>query len=155
MAESDGQRTRSRVALLLGVALAGGAGWIVDVTTLWVLAVHLRVPTPVAAGIAYLTSAVVNFLLNRRVFQAQGGRTARQTKRYVLLVGLNVLIVAALVPLFAHLLRPALAGANLRLLAAKIVTTAILLPFNAVVYHRWVFAGTPAESRPDVADRAA
>lgn len=112
----------------------------VDTTLLWVLAVHLGVPTPLAAGIAFLASAVVTFVLNRLVFRAQDGRTGQQGVRFALLVGLNALIIAALVPLWVHVLHAVLSGTNLRLLVAKIVTTALVLPFNAFMYHRWVFA---------------
>ena len=55
--------------------------------------------------------------------------------------------VSALVPILAHLaghvLHSVTHSPGIRLVAAKLVTTAALLPLNAVAYHRWVFVAPP------------
>lgn len=133
---------RSWLGLLAGVAVAGGAGWVVDTTLLWVLDTRFGVPSAVAAAIGFLAAGVVNFFVNRVVFRGRSGDRA-QLLRYVILFLVNLAIVSTAVPLISHALTGLISQNGLRLIAAKIVTTGALLPVNAVAYHRWVFVVPP------------
>ena len=86
----------------------------------------------------------MNFLINRVVFH--GGREPNrgQLCRYLVLFLLNLIVVSVVVPLLAHAFTSAIAREGIRLVAAKLLTTAALLPLNALAYHRWVFL-TPAD----------
>jgi putative flippase GtrA len=94
-------RRAALIRRLPGVAGAGGAAWIVDVTILWVGHVVLGVATPLAAAAGFLASGVVNYTLNRRVFAATDHRRLR---RYLVLFGANLVIVSVAVPLLASAL---------------------------------------------------
>jgi putative flippase GtrA len=142
---SSVDKRRSWGVLLAGVAVAGGVGWLVDTTLLWLLDTQLGVPTPLAAALGFLAAGVVNFVLNRLVFRARG-RTRNQSLRYVLLFLVNLVVVATVVPLLSHLLDSTIARDGVRIVVAKLLTTAALLPFNTMAYHHWVFAA-PRETQ--------
>jgi putative flippase GtrA len=125
--------------MLAGVAFAGGVGWLVDTTLLWLLDTQLGVPTPLAAARGFIAAGVVNFALNRLVFRARG-RARNQSFRYVLLFLVNLVLVSTVVPLLAHLLDTVIVRDGVRIIIAKLFTTAALLPVNTVAYHHWVFA---------------
>lgn len=125
---------------LAGVVLAGGAGLVVDVVLLWVLAVEAGVPRGAAAAISFTASGVVNFALNRVVFRGQGGGIGRHSRRFLVLFLNNLVVTTLLVPLLAHGLDDLVAPES-ALLLAKAVTVLALLVVNAVLYRTWVFTG--------------
>jgi putative flippase GtrA len=125
---------------LLGVALAGGAGLLVDVSVLWILAVELDVPRAAAAATSYTVSGVVVFLLNRSVFGARGGDVARHGRRFLALFAFNLVVTTLLVPLLAGGFDGALSP-DASLLLAKAITVLGLLLGNTVLYRTWVFTG--------------
>ena len=141
-------RPRSWVLLTAGTVAAGAIGWALDVALLWTLAVGLGVPTPIAAACGLTASAGANFLANRVVHGGSDAQRRRELARYAALFGLNLVVVAASVPILADLLSPVLADRGLELLGAKVVVTAVLLLFNAYAYHRWVFRHTPLMTDP-------
>ena len=131
--------TRPRAGQLLGVVLAGGLGWVVDVSLLWLLHEVLGVAVPPAAAVGFTASALVNFAVNRLVFGATRRAVPGQLVRYGVLFAGNLLAVSLLVGPLARLVGPALGGGGAGLLAAKVVLTLVLLPVNATAYRRWVF----------------
>lgn len=138
MPAAEPDRARA-VRPLLGVALAGGVGWAVDVSLLWVLHELAGVATPVAAAVGFTASALVNFALNRVVFAATRRAAPGQMLRYGVLFAANLAVVSLLVGPVAAVVGPALGGAGTGLVAAKVVLTLLLLPVNAAAYRHWVF----------------
>ncbi len=130
---------RPWLRLLAGVALAGGIGWVVDTALLWLLATRAGVPAAVAAAIGFTASGVCNLAVNSRVFGGRGAPTRAQTFRFVTLFAVNLAVVSVLVPVLADALESQLASEGVRLIVAKLLATAALLPVNALTYHRWVF----------------
>lgn len=144
-------RTRSRRWLrqLAGVALAGGLGWLVDMLILWLLAARLGAPTSISAVVGFVSSAVVNFWINNSVFRGRGSRPrSTHASRYVVLLALNTLAVAVLVPVLEQVLDSVVVNLDLLLLGAKVLTTAVLLPFNFLAYRHWVFVAPPDRTGP-------
>lgn len=132
-------RTTAVLRRLPGVAGAGLAGWLVDVSVLWVGHTALGVPVPIAAAAGFLAAGVVNYALNRRVFTAAGSAGGGRLRRYGLLFAANLAVVSVAVPLLADLVHTRLPAVPAALVAAKIAVTALLLPVNTVVYGAWVF----------------
>jgi putative flippase GtrA len=124
---------------LSGVAGAGLAGWLVDVAVLWLGHEVVGLPAAAAAAAGFLASGLVNFLLNRIVFSGGSGRTPGQAWRYVVLFGLNLVVVTLMVPLLADLLGSAAPAVPAPLIAAKVAVTGLLLPLNTWAYGAWVF----------------
>ncbi len=129
--------------MILGVAMAGGVGWLIDAAILWLLAARLGVPTGIAAVIAFVTSGAANFVLNRSVFGARRtGQMHAHAIRYSVIFAINVLAVGWLVPFLARQAVVLPVSSDMRLLGAKAATTGILLPLNALAYRFWVFRST-------------
>lgn len=132
-------RTTAVLRRLPGVAGAGLAGWLVDVSVLWVGHTALGVPVPIAAAAGFLAAGVVNYALNRRVFTAAGSAGDGRLRRYGLLFAANLAVVSVAVPLLADVVHTHLRAVPAALVAAKIAVTGLLLPVNTVVYGAWVF----------------
>lgn len=124
---------------LSGVAVAGGAGWLVDVSVLWLAHEVAGLPVGAAAALGFVSSGVVNFALNRLVFAGRGRPGGGQVGRYLVLFLANLAVVSTLVPALAAAWGQLLAGSGLGVVLAKVVVTAVLLPLNSFCYHRWVF----------------
>lgn len=132
---------------LPGVAAAGLAGWLVDVTVLWVGHTAFGIATPVAAAAGFIASGVVNYTVNRLVFTVRGTPGGRRLRRYGVLFAANLVVVSVAVPLLAAGFHAAVPGLPAALIAAKVLVTALLLPVNTLVYGAWVFtasSGAPA-----------
>jgi len=125
---------------IVGVGVAGGAGWVVDATLLWVLDTLFGIPTSIAAATGFLASGAVNFLINRLVFRPDGVARRVQGAKYLALFLINLLIVSAAVPLLAGMLAEMAGPPGTNLIVAKIITTAALLIPNTFMYRHWVFA---------------
>ncbi|WP_194846518.1 GtrA family protein [Mumia zhuanghuii] len=144
--------------LLAGVLAAGGLGWIVDTAFLWGLHRGLGVSLVVAAAVSFLAGGAVNFLVNRIVFcGTDSASDVSEVGRYAVLFAANTAVVSVLVPWFSWLAEHVVPG-GLALLGGKVAVTLLLLPFNALAYHRWVFEaeapGTRHPARPEaVADQ--
>jgi len=130
---------RSTGFALSWVALAGVIGWLCDVTVLWVLSELLHVPTALAAASGFVVAGVVNFLVNRQGFSDPDGSVGPQAARYLVLFVANLVVVTVMVPVLAVALGSLVAQSGARLVLAKLLVTACLLPVNAFFYQRWVF----------------
>lgn len=127
---------------LPGVAGAGLAGWLVDVTVLWVAHAVFAVPSPAAAAAGFIASGIVNYTVNRLVFTERGSPGGRRLRRYAVLFAANLVAVSVAVPLLADGLHTAVPALPAALIAAKVVVTAALLPVNTVIYGAWVFTAS-------------
>lgn len=142
MAAGGGRRWRRQ---LMGVAVAGVAGWVVDFAVLWLLSARLDVPVAAGAAAGFLAAGVVNFLVNRMVFEGRTSGLSGQSVRYVMLfvanLGVTSVAVSGLATAWGHHLEDGWA-----LLAAKALVTLTLLPVNTLAYRHWVFAASGAVS---------
>ncbi len=105
----------------------------VDVALLVVLVEGLAVPVSLATAVAFGTSVVVNFGLNRLLVHG-GGSTdlAGHVRRYLLLLGANGVLTVIVVS--------AAEQAGLPYLPVKLGVVAASTCWNFVLYRRWVFA---------------
>jgi putative flippase GtrA len=126
------QRRSGRAALvqylLIGVLTVG-----VDVGLLVLLRDVLTLPISLAAALAFGTSVVVNFALNRLLHAgASPGELAGHLVRYGLLLSANLLLTV--------LVLTAAERAGLPYLPVKLGIVASMTCWNFVLYRRWVFA---------------
>ena len=105
--------------------LVGGVSLAVDVALLVVL--HSPLGVPAATVIAFASSVVVNFLLNRAV-HLQGAAHQRHLLRYGLLLGVNAVVTLAVV-----------SAGHRWYLEAKLLAVALTTSWNFPLYRRWVF----------------
>lgn len=129
------------------MAGAGLAGWLVDVTVLWVGHTVFGIATPIAAAVGFIVSGLVNYTVNQLVFTVRGTPGGRRLRRYGVLFAANLVVVSVTVPLIADGFHAAVPTLPAALVAAKILVTALLLPVNTLVYGAWVFTasgGAPA-----------
>lgn len=134
--------------MLAGVMVAGGVGWAVDTTLLWLLHTRMGIPTALAAAIGFTASGIVNFSINRIVFHAQAASGRTQVIRFGATFAVNLALVSTLVPLLAHAF-PSTMSDGVRVVLAKLLTTAALLPMNVIAYRRWVFLVDEPRALPD------
>jgi putative flippase GtrA len=124
--------------------LAGGLSFIADAGCLWALHGLLHLWLPAATALAYGAAFVVNFGLNRRwAFAGQGsggGRMGRQLRRYLLLVGANLVLTVAGVQ--------GLTWLGLPYLGSKVITAAVLAVLNYVASRYWIFLRAPEKAVP-------
>ena len=105
--------------------VVGGVSLALDLLLL--VALHGPLGVPAATAVAFASSVVVNFLLNRAV-HLQGRARGRQVVRYGLLLGVNAAVTLAIV------------GAGHRFyLEAKLLAVAVTTSWNYPLYRRWVF----------------
>jgi putative flippase GtrA len=119
--------------------VVGGLSVVVDVGLLILLHESFAVPIGIATTVAFSTSLVVNFLLNRTAMSSWGSRGLTQhALRYASLVVLNYVITLVVVTTVAHV--------STRYLVAKLAVVAGSTSWNFLLYRHWVF--TPPRSRP-------
>ena len=106
--------------------LIGGASLLVDVALLALL--HQVMPLPLATLLAFGSSVVVNFSLNRSL-HLEGRKSHRQLVRYGALLGVNAGVTLAIVT-----------SGHRWYLEAKLVAVGITTCWNFPLYRRWVFA---------------
>ena len=113
--------------------VTGGVTAAVDLGALAWLHGGLHLPVAASTALAYACAFAVNFSLSRRWAFAAGrsGRARRQVARYLLLVGVNLVLTVAIVS--------GLTAAGLYYLAAKLVAIAVLAVGNFFTYRHWVF----------------
>ena len=125
-------------APLIGFLASSFAGFLIDAAALFTL-VALGTPLLVAVIAARIISALANFSVNRLMMRDGAARPSpgNSLMRYATLaVGIlaaNAALLEALMTLGAHLV------------AAKVLTEAVLIPVSFAVQRRWVFlpARTP------------
>lgn len=119
-------------APLLGFLAASLAGFATDTLALLVY-VGLGLHVVAAVVAARVTSALLNFALNRWMMQDGAARpsTRNSLVRYAMLAGGILLVNASLME--------ALTWLGLALLVAKVLVEAALIPVSFAVQRRWVF----------------
>ncbi len=125
-------------APLIGFLASSFAGFLIDAAALFTL-VALGTPLLVAVIAARIISALANFSVNRLMMRDGAARPSpgNSLMRYATLaVGILAANAALLEALMTH-------GAHL--VAAKVLTEAVLIPVSFAVQRRWVFlpARTP------------
>jgi putative flippase GtrA len=124
---------------LLCYLVVGGLSVVVDVGLLVLLRESFGVPIGIATTVAFSTSLVVNFLLNRTAMSSWGSRGLTQhALRYASLVMANYVITLVVVTTAAHV--------SALYLVAKLAVVAASTSWNFLLYRHWVF--TPPRSRP-------
>jgi putative flippase GtrA len=132
-----GQRTTIRS--LFSFAVVGGLGLTFDVCLLWLLTASTNLPKAGAVTIAFASTYVLNFFLNRRFsFAAESGSIGPQLARFLPQVGLDYVLTLGAVEV--------LTGAGLALVPARIVAGGTNATVNYVLYRWWTFrrTGQPA-----------
>lgn len=134
---SEGLRTRL-AAVASGHAfrylLVGGLSFVIDLGLLVLLHEVFFVDLLVATPIAFLTSLLFNFVLQRFfTFKATNSHRASIAK-YVLLVVFNTVATDVIVTAFEH----TAAGYQI----GKVVSTALMTVWNFFLYKYWIFKGT-------------
>lgn len=113
--------------------IVGGLSFVIDLGLLIVLHEAIGVAIWIATPVAFLTSLVFNFLLQRGfAFRATNAVPVSAVK-YGLLVLFNVLATDVIVYLFA--------GTELTYATGKVVSTAVTMVWNFFIYKYWIFAG--------------
>lgn len=136
MPQSPATGRRSLVAILdnsylLKFLLVGGLSFAIDLALLVVLHEVFGVGLWLATPIAFLTSLIFNFLLQRIfTFKATNRRHASFI-RYAILVVFNTLATDLIVNTFANL--------DLTYTAGKVVATALTMVWNFYLYKFWIF----------------
>ena len=118
--------------------VVGVLSFVVDLGALVLLHGGLKIPLPVATGLAYAFAFVVNFGLNRIWAFEANGAVARQLRRYLYLCAVNLGLSVVFVP--------AIAWAGLPYVWAKSITAAGIAVANYFVSRRWIFVSQPVSS---------
>lgn len=124
--------------------IVGGLSFAIDLGMLMLLHEVFGVELWVATPIAFLTSLVFNFMLQRVfTFRAQNGRSVSLFK-YCLLVAFNTIAVDLIVNGAEWL--------GLGYQIGKIVSTAMITAWNFLLYKHWIFrpARRAADDSEDV-----
>lgn len=119
----------------------GGICFAVDVALLWAAHDLLGVPLAVATPLAFLTSFVVTYTLQRVVSFASDSKMVPSVARYTALVVINTIATTAIV----WAVDTIGGGWFVGKVAAVVATTV----WNYFAYRYWVFAG-PTRRSPDV-----
>ncbi|POH58451.1 GtrA family protein [Arthrobacter glacialis] len=127
---------RSLVAILdnsylLKFLLVGGLSFAIDLALLVVLHEVFGVGLWLATPVAFLTSLIFNFLLQRIFTFKATNRSHASFIRYAILVAFNTLATDLIVNTFANL--------ELTYTAGKVVATALTMVWNFYLYKYWIF----------------
>ena len=140
MARSRNSLTRSRASAfwehrVVRFLIVGVLSFALDLGLLMVLHEIAGVALWIATPVAFVTSLVFNFLLQRiYTFKAKNKGHVSAAK-YGLLVVFNILATDAIVLLFAE--------TGLTYAVGKVVSTALTMVWNFFIYKYWIF---PSES---------
>lgn len=116
---------------LLKFLLVGGLSFAIDLALLVVLHEVFGVALWLATPIAFLTSLVFNFLLQRIFTFKATNRGHASFIRYAILVAFNTVATDFIVNTFANL--------DLTYTAGKVVATALTMGWNFYLYKYWIF----------------
>jgi putative flippase GtrA len=102
----EGERSRSQIARqALRYGIVTGAGFVVDLSLLWVLAVALDVPLAPAAAIAVVAAGALNYVLHElwtfRSGAARPSLTARRASKFAAVVVTTALVRSSVIALAA------------------------------------------------------
>lgn len=112
--------------------VVGGFCFAVDFGLLWLLYRGFHVPLAIATPVAFLTSFVVTYTLQRVVSFASDARVIPSAGRYTALVIVNTLATTGIVWLVNR------AGGHWMI--GKVAAVAITTVWNYFIYRYWVFA---------------
>jgi putative flippase GtrA len=112
-------------------AVLGGLGLGFDVCLLWLLVTVTALPEAAAVTLAFATTYVVNFFLNRRFAFAADGPVGAQLLRFAPQIGIDYVLTLTAVE--------ALTGLGLTLLAARILAGGSNAAINYTMYRWWTF----------------
>jgi putative flippase GtrA len=120
--------------------VSGGLTFLVDFGVLGFLHSIAHLDLVLATIAAFVCGFAVNFTLSRHwtFASGKGGDPKRQLRRFLVLVGFNLVSTVVLVAGIAAL------GENY--LIAKVIATALNASCNFFVYRHWVFASSPQNS---------
>lgn len=138
-------------------ALFGALGLAFDVSLLWLLVTTTPLANGVALTVAFVTTYLLNFFLNRRFSFGAKAHLGTQLARFAPQVGVDYVLTVSAVETFTRL--------GIALLAARILAGGTNAAFNYAMYRWWVFqpghsaglsrADVPRVSaRPDAAPQA-
>lgn len=128
---------------LLKFLLVGGLSFAIDLALLVVLHEVFGVALWLATPIAFLTSLVFNFLLQRIFTFKATNRSHASFIRYAILVAFNTVATDFIVNTFANL--------DLTYTAGKVVATALTMGWNFYLYKYWIFRSDP-QPRQETSD---
>jgi putative flippase GtrA len=132
--DGRGWLTRERIAEVVRFCAAGLAVFGLDEGSLILLRSQTHLPLGLDSALAYTLASLVNFVMSRQwVFeQASNGADPRTALiRYVVVIGVGLLITAAAVP--------ALTACGLDYRIAKPIVSLLLGIANYFVFPGWVF----------------
>lgn len=131
-ADANKAATSGSRSELLGFVMIGVLSYVVDAGLLWLLSGPGGVDVRIAATVAFWTSVLINFTLNRWLFhQSAGGGLRRHTARYAILLGINYFVTLAGLS--------AAESAGMNIIIAKTAIAAVISVWNFVLYRVWVF----------------
>jgi putative flippase GtrA len=149
-----GWATRERILEIVRFCAVGLGTFALDEGCLILLRDSTRMPLGIDTAIAYAVAALVNFVASRQwVFEqaSEGARPRVALVRYVVVVGIGLLVTAALVP--------ALQAAGIDYRIGKALASGVVGIGNYFAFPLWVFRGAgdvhAAESGYQAAEGAA
>ena len=111
--------------------IVGGLSFLVDFGLLVLLHQFLGWPVSLATAVAFLSSLVFNFIVQRKFSFDAGHKTHVSMIRYALLVVANTVASVVIV----ELLTPTVLG----YMGGKIISTAAMTVWNYFLYRHWIF----------------
>lgn len=117
--------------------IVGGLSFLVDFGLLVLLHQVLGWTVGVATAIAFLSSLVFNFAVQRKVSFESGHKTHVSMIRYAFLVAANTVASVIVV----ELLTPTALG----YMGGKVISTAAMTVWNYFLYRHWVFGSSPSK----------
>jgi putative flippase GtrA len=132
-------------------ALFGALGLAFDVSLLWLLVTTTPLANAVALTVAFVTTYLLNFFLNRRFSFGAKAHLGTQLARFAPQVGVDYVLTVSAVETFTRL--------GVALLAARILAGGTNAAFNYAMYRWWVFrpghaAGPTRADVPPVSARS-
>lgn len=117
--------------------IVGGLSFLVDFGLLVLLHEVFDWAVGVATAVAFLSSLVFNFAVQRKFSFESSHKTHVSIIRYALLVAANTVASVAVV----ELLTPTVLG----YMGGKVISTAAMTVWNFFLYRHWVFGSSPAK----------
>ena len=112
-------------------ALFGALGLAFDVSLLWLLVTTTPLANAVALTVAFVTTYLLNFFLNRRFSFGAKAHLGTQLARFAPQVGVDYVLTVSAVETFTRL--------GVALLVARILAGGTNAAFNYAMYRWWVF----------------
>lgn len=117
---------------LLSFVVIGGGCTLIQYIILYGLTEFLGVPPVISSSIGYALSAILNYLLNRRLTFNSERKHSESVPRFFAISIAGLIINAAIIYLFQTV-------GNVHYLIAQIFSTVIVLFWNFFVNRAWTF----------------